>query len=48
MGRLGGSVVEHLPSPFFFFFKDFILFIHERRREAETQAEGEVGSLLGT
>ena len=31
--------------PYFFFFLRFYLFIHERQREAETQAEGEVGSL---
>ena len=32
----------------FFFFKDFYLFIHrdaEREREAETQVEGEAGSM---
>ena len=36
---------------FFFFFLRFYLFIHdshtERDREAETQAEGEAGSMLG-
>lgn len=34
---------------FFFFFKDFYLLIHERprEREAETQTEGEAGSLSG-
>ena len=32
----------------FFFFKDFIyLFIHDREREAETQSEGEAGSMQG-
>ena len=32
-----------------FFLKDFFLFIHEghREREAETQAEGEAGSMQG-
>ena len=30
-----------------FFFKIFNFFIHERQREAETQAEGEAGSLWG-
>ena len=29
------------------FFKRFYLFIHERHREAETQAEGEAGSMQG-
>ena len=29
------------------FFKIFYLFIHEREREAETQAEGEAGSIQG-
>ena len=29
------------------FFKGFYLFIHERHKEAETQAEGEAGSLKG-
>ena len=34
---------------FFYFFKRFYLFIHEREREreAETQAEGETGSMQG-
>ena len=27
------------------FFQDFIFFTHERHREAETQAEGEAGSM---
>ena len=33
----------------FFFFKRYYLFIHERHteREVETQAEGEAGSLRG-
>ena len=31
---------------YLFFFK--ILFIHERERELETQAEGEAGSMPGT
>ena len=33
----------------FYFFKDFYLFIHKRHThtEAETQAEGEAGSMLG-
>ena len=30
-----------------FFWQRFYLFIHERHREAETQAEGEGGSLWG-
>ena len=30
-----------------FFFLRFYLFIHERYREAETQAEGEAGSMQG-
>uniref|UniRef100_A0A8C0KK28 Ecotropic viral integration site 5 n=1 Tax=Canis lupus dingo TaxID=286419 RepID=A0A8C0KK28_CANLU len=34
--------VKSLP---FFFFLRFYLFIHERQREAETQAEGEAGSM---
>ena len=45
---------DHLPKVFFFFFfvfKDVILFNHERyragEREAETQAEGEAGSMQG-
>ena len=29
----------------FYFLKIFYLFIHERQGEAETQAEGEAGSL---
>ena len=32
-------------EPTFFFFK--IVFIHERQREAETQAEREAGSMWG-
>ena len=32
---------------YFLFFKIFYLFIHERHREAETEAEGEAGSLRG-
>ena len=36
---------------FFFFFKDYFLFVRdterEREREAETQAEGEAGSMQG-
>ena len=31
----------------FFFFLRFYLFIHEKHREAETQAEGEAGSMQG-
>ena len=34
-------------DPGFFFFLRFYLFIHERQREAETQAEGEAGSMQG-
>ena len=30
-----------------FLFLEILLFIYERRREAETQAEGEAGSLQG-
>ena len=30
---------------FIYLFKDFYLFTHERHREAETQAEGEAGSM---
>ena len=37
---------------FYYFFKDFYLFIHERRkeseRETETQEEGEAGPTQGT
>ena len=42
-------VVPYLKSPalVFFFFLRFYLFIHERHRKAETQAEGEAGSLQG-
>ena len=43
---------SHTSLPLFFFFKDVIcLFMHEntqrREREAETQAEGEAGSMPG-
>ena len=36
-------------STVYYFFKRFYLFIHERERarEAETQAEGEAGSMQG-
>ena len=34
-------------SSFLPFFLGFYLFIHDRHREAETQAEGEAGSLWG-
>ena len=37
------------PFPEFFFFKIFIyLFMRDTEKEAETQAEGEAGSLWGT
>ena len=40
---------ESLSQPIFFFFKDFIyLFMRDTEREAETQAEGEAGSMQGT
>ena len=32
---------------YIYFFLRFYLFIHERQREAETQAEGEAGSMQG-
>ena len=44
----GGPKVVHLTCGItwsLFFFLDFICFIHETHREAETQAEGEAGSL---
>ena len=36
-----------LPPPFFFLFKIFYLFMRDTQREAETQAEGEAGSMQG-
>ena len=43
--------LESISEPFFvfilLFFKRFYLFIHERHREAETQAEGEAGPMQG-
>ena len=42
IGEGGKPVREHFLSFFFFFFLRFYLFIH---REAETQAEGEAGSM---
>ena len=38
--------MAQLSVPLFFFLR-FYLFIHERQRVAETQAEGEAGSMQG-
>ena len=42
-----GSWHKTGPVFFVFVFLGFYLFIHERQREVETQAEGEAGSLWG-
>ena len=39
-------ILSHLKKKNFFF-KRLYLFIHETQREAETQAEGEAGSMQG-
>ena len=48
-GRRSTTEPPRRPPPFFlcFFFLRFYLFIHDRQREAETQAEGEAGSMQG-
>ena len=44
----GGSSLEKVGcGKLFFFFLRFYVFIHERHREAEAQAEGEAGSFQG-
>ena len=43
----GYSDLPAINQMFPLFFKRFYLFIHEREREAEKQAEGEAGSMQG-
>ena len=46
---LPSSAIKSWHLKFFFFFLDFIyLFMRDTEREAETQAEGEAGSMQGT
>ena len=41
------DITPFFPLFYFILFKRCYLFIHEREREAETQAEGEAGSMQG-
>ena len=47
--KAGAKPLRHPGIPDFLFFFKIFLFIHEshREREAETQEEGEAGSMLG-
>ena len=43
------TILPKLHADLFYIFKDFIyLFMRDTQREAETQAEGEAGSMQGT
>ena len=45
--KKNGMKSNYLIGQISFFLRFYLLLIHEKEREAETQAEGEAGSMLG-